>query len=146
MFVQEFPWTMHKSFMTDGCPNQKIVNTNQVLFEVDTLEYHCAISVEQQYLCLRDFNFACNVWPKYQQKIQQCRNLSLICKKLNELKSQKLKLNDLKAQKLKLNELKAQKVNELKAALEDFAKQAVAPKAKPKPKDFVSPNVWGEKG
>jgi len=36
------------------------------------------------------------------------------------------------------------KVKELRAALAAFAKQAVPPKAKPKPKDFVSPKVWGE--
>jgi hypothetical protein len=36
-------------------------------------------------------------------------------------------------------------VKELKATLAGFAKQAVPPKAKPKPKDFVTPKVWGEK-
>jgi hypothetical protein len=36
-------------------------------------------------------------------------------------------------------------VEELKKVLADFAKQAMPPKAKPRPKDFVS-EVWGEKG
>jgi len=36
------------------------------------------------------------------------------------------------------------KVRELRARYEAFARQQVAPKAKPKPKDFVSPEVWGE--
>jgi arylsulfatase A-like enzyme len=37
------------------------------------------------------------------------------------------------------------RVKELKARLDQYAKQAVAPKARPKPKDFVTPKVWGEK-
>ena len=38
-----------------------------------------------------------------------------------------------------------EKVKELKATLAGFAKQAVPPKAKPKPPGFVAPKVWGEK-
>lgn len=38
-----------------------------------------------------------------------------------------------------------ERVKELQAKLQGYAKQAVAPKAKPKPKDFVTPKVWGEK-
>jgi arylsulfatase A-like enzyme len=37
------------------------------------------------------------------------------------------------------------KVTELKSTLAAFAKQAVPPKAKPKPTGFVAPKVWGEK-
>jgi arylsulfatase A-like enzyme len=39
-----------------------------------------------------------------------------------------------------------EKVAELKKRLEEFAEQAVPPKARPMPKDFVSQNVWGEFG
>jgi arylsulfatase A-like enzyme len=38
-----------------------------------------------------------------------------------------------------------EKVKELKSTLAGFARQAVPPKARPKPRDFVSPKVWGEK-
>ncbi|OWK46339.1 Choline-sulfatase [Fimbriiglobus ruber] len=38
-----------------------------------------------------------------------------------------------------------EKVKDLHGRLDGYAKQAVAPKAKPKPKDFVTPKVWGEK-
>jgi hypothetical protein len=38
-----------------------------------------------------------------------------------------------------------EKAKELQAALAGFAKQAVPPQAKPKPNNFVSPGVWGEK-
>jgi arylsulfatase A-like enzyme len=38
-----------------------------------------------------------------------------------------------------------EKVKELREKLAGFAKQAIPPKAKPKPKDFVPPKVWGEK-
>jgi arylsulfatase A-like enzyme len=37
------------------------------------------------------------------------------------------------------------KLKELQDKLSAFAKQAVPPKAKPKPADFVTPKVWGEK-
>ncbi|WP_439624334.1 arylsulfatase B [Gemmata sp.] len=37
------------------------------------------------------------------------------------------------------------RVTELRAALAGFAKQAVAPKSRAKPKGFVTPKVWGEK-
>jgi arylsulfatase A-like enzyme len=36
------------------------------------------------------------------------------------------------------------KVTELKARLNEFAKEAVPPKARPKAPDFQSPSVWGE--
>ena len=38
------------------------------------------------------------------------------------------------------------KVTELRAILSGYAKQAVPPKAKPKPAGFVTPKVWGEPG
>jgi arylsulfatase A-like enzyme len=37
-----------------------------------------------------------------------------------------------------------EKVRELRARLDAFAHEAVVPKIKPKPNDFVSPAVWGE--
>jgi hypothetical protein len=37
------------------------------------------------------------------------------------------------------------KVKELRARLEAYAKQAVAPKSAPKAADFKVPKVWGEK-
>jgi len=37
------------------------------------------------------------------------------------------------------------KVKELRARYEDFARQQVAPKAAPRPKEFKVPQVWGEK-
>jgi arylsulfatase A-like enzyme len=37
------------------------------------------------------------------------------------------------------------RVKELSARLDGYAKQAVAPKAKPRPANFVVPKVWGEK-
>lgn len=37
------------------------------------------------------------------------------------------------------------KVQELQSALDQFAEQAVPPKAKDRPKDFVTPKVWGER-
>jgi arylsulfatase A-like enzyme len=36
------------------------------------------------------------------------------------------------------------KVKELRARYDTYARQAVAPKSRPKPKDFQSPKVWGE--
>ncbi len=39
----------------------------------------------------------------------------------------------------------AEQVKELRERYEEFAKQAVPPKLKPKAADFVSPKVWGEK-
>jgi arylsulfatase A-like enzyme len=39
---------------------------------------------------------------------------------------------------------KPEKVTELRAKYNSYAKQAVAPKAKPKPADFKTPKVWGE--
>ena len=43
-----------------------------------------------------------------------------------------------------LAESHPEKAKELRARLDEFAQQAVPPKIKPKPTDFVSPAVWGE--
>ena len=43
-----------------------------------------------------------------------------------------------------LAETQPEKVKELRARLDEFAQQAVQPKIKPKPSDFVPPAVWGE--
>lgn len=59
-----------------------------------------------------------------------------------------VELFDLKAdpyEKTNLAEKHADRVKELKATLATFAKDAVPPKAKPKPADFKTPKVWGEK-
>lgn len=57
-------------------------------------------------------------------------------------------LFDLKAdpyEKTNLAEKHPEKVTELRTKLAAFAKEAVPPKTKPKPKDFATPKVWGEK-
>jgi len=54
-------------------------------------------------------------------------------------------LKDDPYERTNLADKNADKVKELRAKLAGFAKEAVPPKAKPKPKDFVSPRVWGEK-
>ena len=54
-------------------------------------------------------------------------------------------LKDDPYEKTNLADKHPDRVKELRAQLSAFAKQAVAPKAKPKPKDFVTPKVWGEK-
>src|SRR5262249_10849163 len=54
-------------------------------------------------------------------------------------------LKDDPFEKTNLAEKHADRVKELQGKLSAFAKQAVPPKAKPKPADFVSPKVWGEK-
>jgi arylsulfatase A-like enzyme len=54
-------------------------------------------------------------------------------------------LKDDPFEKTNLAEKNPDRVKELKAILADFAKQAVPPKAKPKPTGFVTPKVWGEK-
>jgi arylsulfatase A-like enzyme len=59
-----------------------------------------------------------------------------------------VELFDLKVdpfEKTNLADKHPEKVKELRAKLDAFAKQAVAPKAKPRPADFVVPKVWGEK-
>lgn len=59
-----------------------------------------------------------------------------------------VELFDLKVdphEKTNLAETNPEKVKDLKAALAEYAKQAVAPKNKPKPPGFVNPKVWGEK-
>jgi arylsulfatase A-like enzyme len=43
-----------------------------------------------------------------------------------------------------LAENNSEKVKQLQARLEEFAKQAVSPKSRPKPRSFISPKVWGE--
>jgi arylsulfatase A-like enzyme len=54
-------------------------------------------------------------------------------------------LKDDPHEKANLADQNPEKAKELKAVLAGFAKQAIPPKAKPRPKDFVSPKVWGEK-
>ena len=54
-------------------------------------------------------------------------------------------LKDDPYEKTNLADKNSEKVKELKATLAGFAKEAAAPKNKPKPNDFVSPKVWGEK-
>ncbi len=67
-------------------------------------------------------------------------------KKKDEKESVELfNLKDDPYEKTNLAEKHADKVKELKDKLAGFAKEAVAPKVKPKPADFVSPKVWGEK-
>jgi arylsulfatase A-like enzyme len=48
-------------------------------------------------------------------------------------------------EKTNLADQNPEKVKELKAILAGFAKQAMPPKAKPRPPGFVAPKVWGEK-
>jgi arylsulfatase A-like enzyme len=54
-------------------------------------------------------------------------------------------LKDDPYEKANLAEKNPEKVKELRATLAGYAKQAVAPKAAPKAKGFVTPKVWGEK-
>jgi arylsulfatase A-like enzyme len=54
-------------------------------------------------------------------------------------------LKDDPGEKTNLAASNPEKVKELKATLATFARQAVAPKARPKPRGFVAPRVWGEK-
>lgn len=54
-------------------------------------------------------------------------------------------LKDDPYEKTNLADKQPDKLRELQSRLAAFAKQAVPPKAKPKPPDFVSPKVWGEK-
>jgi arylsulfatase A-like enzyme len=54
-------------------------------------------------------------------------------------------LKDDPYEKTNLAEKNPEKVKQLRDVLAGFAKEAVQPKAKPKPADFVSPKVWGEK-
>jgi arylsulfatase A-like enzyme len=54
-------------------------------------------------------------------------------------------LADDRSEKKNLAKEMPEKVKELRARYDFYAKEAVPPKAKPKPKDFVSPRVWGEK-
>ena len=48
------------------------------------------------------------------------------------------------SEKTNLADREADRVRELRARLDYYAKQAVAPKAAPKTKNFVTPKVWGE--
>jgi len=54
-------------------------------------------------------------------------------------------LKDDPYEKKNLADKEPDKLKELRARLAAFAKEAVPPKNKPKPKDFMSPKVWGEK-
>jgi arylsulfatase A-like enzyme len=54
-------------------------------------------------------------------------------------------LKDDPYEKTNLAEKNGEKAAELKAILAGYAKQAMPPKAKPKPKGYASPKVWGEK-
>jgi arylsulfatase A-like enzyme len=54
-------------------------------------------------------------------------------------------LKDDPFEKANLADKNPEKVKELREKLAEFAKQAVPPKAKPKPNDFMPPKVWGEK-
>jgi arylsulfatase A-like enzyme len=54
-------------------------------------------------------------------------------------------LKDDPYEKTNLADKEPEKLKELQARLAAFAKQAAAPKARPKPADFVTPKVWGEK-
>jgi arylsulfatase A-like enzyme len=49
-------------------------------------------------------------------------------------------------EKTNLADQNPEKASELHAALTRFARQAVAPKSRPKAKDFVVPKIWGETG
>ena len=49
-------------------------------------------------------------------------------------------------EKTNLSNQHPQQVKKLQAALAAFARQAVPPKAMPKPRNFVTPRVWGERG
>jgi len=48
-------------------------------------------------------------------------------------------------EKANLASKQPERVKELHAKLDEYAKQSVPPKARPRPKDFVVPKVWGEK-
>jgi arylsulfatase A-like enzyme len=54
-------------------------------------------------------------------------------------------LKDDPYEKTNLADKRPDKLKELQNHLTAFAKQATPPKAKPKPTDFISPKVWGEK-
>jgi arylsulfatase A-like enzyme len=54
-------------------------------------------------------------------------------------------LKDDPYEKTNLADKNPEKVKELRAILAGYAKQAVPPNARPKPKDFVVPKIWGEK-
>jgi arylsulfatase A-like enzyme len=64
-----------------------------------------------------------------------------------ELKNASIELFDLNTDPYEtrnLAEENPQQVNQLQAMLDVFAEQAVPPKSKPKPANFVPPKVWGE--
>jgi arylsulfatase A-like enzyme len=48
-------------------------------------------------------------------------------------------------EKINLADKQPERIKDLQARLAVFAKQAVPPKAKPRPRSFVAPKVWGEK-
>ena len=66
-------------------------------------------------------------------------------KKKDEAAIQLFNLKDDPYEKTNLAVSQAERVKELQSRLQTYAKQAVEPKVKPKPKDFVTPKVWGEK-
>ncbi len=69
-------------------------------------------------------------------------------KKKKKAVNASVELFDLKAdpyEKTNLADRHPDKVKELRARYDAYAKEAVPPKNKPKPKGFVSPKVWGEK-
>src|SRR5205085_983117 len=49
------------------------------------------------------------------------------------------------SEKMNLAAAMPEKVKELRARYDEFARQAVPPKIRPKPAEFRSPKVWGEK-
>jgi arylsulfatase A-like enzyme len=55
-------------------------------------------------------------------------------------------LRDDPYEKSNIAEAQPQKVDELTKRLKAFAEAAAPPKAKPQPKDYVAPKVWGEFG
>jgi arylsulfatase A-like enzyme len=64
-----------------------------------------------------------------------------------KLKNRSIELFDLNKdpyETTNLAETNPEKLKQLQARLEELAEHAVPPKNKPKPRGFVSPNVWGE--
>jgi arylsulfatase A-like enzyme len=66
-------------------------------------------------------------------------------KKAGKPSTELFNLKDDPFEKTDLAAKQPEKVKELQAKLAAFAKEAVPPKNKPNPADFVTPKVWGEK-